>query len=634
MKRGKKQEENIKLHRTIHETENGAANRHIGHGRRGPHGPGGPGGPGGAQGGEKAADFRGSMGKLIRYCKPFALVVLIAVICDMCSVIARLIGPNKISKITDYITQGLTGEIDLPAIFSICWFLLVLYIAGALLNYTTALIMTIVTQRVNKGLRGEISVKINRLPVAYFQQTTTGDVLSRVTNDVDMIGQTMQNSVAMLVSAVTMFIGSVFMMFYTNWIMALTAIVASLIGFVFMMLIVSHSQQYFSARQKWLGKMNGHVEEIYTGHNVVKLFNAEGKEKETFDYLNNKMYESNWKSQFFSGLMMPLMTFVGNFGYVAVCVVGAMLAMNGVIQFGTIVAFIMYVRLFTSPLSQLAQAATQLQSTAAAAERVFDFLGAQEMEDESAKPAVPAQVRGEVEFSHVHFGYEPGKSIIHDFSEHILPGQKVAIVGPTGAGKTTMVNLLMRFYEVDSGEIRIDGIPTTQMKREDVHAMFGMVLQDTWLFEGTVRENLTYGKEGITDEQLDLACKAAGLYHFVQTLPNGYDTPMDDKMSLSAGQKQLMTIARAMIENAPMLILDEATSSVDTRTEVLIQKAMDRLTAGRTSFVIAHRLSTIRDADIILVMNHGDIVESGTHEQLLAQGGFYSELYNSQFEVA
>ncbi len=584
--------------------------------------------------GEKPKVFKWAITKLIVYCKPFALAIIIAIACEMLGVITRLIGPNKISEITELITDGLSGEIDLEGIFSICWFLVVLYIIGAALSYVTGFIMTIVTQRINKGMRTSISEKINRLPVSYFQKTTVGDVLSRVTNDVDMIGQTMQNSLSTLVSAATMFAGCVIMMVYTNWIMALTAVFSSLIGFLLMIIIMKNSQKYFSDRQKWLGKMNGHVEEVYTGHNIVKLYNGEEKEKKEFDKLNHEMYESNRKSQFFSGLMQPIMGFVGNFGYVAVCVVGALLTVNGYIGFSTIVAFMLYIRLFTTPLSQLAQATTQLQSTAAASERVFEFLDAEEMENEDKKQAEISEIKGEVEFSHVHFGYDPDKTIINDFSEHILPGQKVAIVGPTGAGKTTMVNLLMRFYELDSGEIRIDGVPTSEMKRKDVHSMFGMVLQDTWLFEGTVRENLTYGRDSISDSQLDEACEAVGLHRFIKALPNGYDTMIDDKMSLSAGQKQLMTIARAMVENAPMLILDEATSSVDTRTEVLIQKAMDKLTEGRTSFVIAHRLSTIRNSDKILVMRNGDIVESGTHEELLAQNGFYAELYNSQFEVA
>lgn len=597
-----------------------------------------PGGHPGMRGpgvpGEKAKDFRASLGNLIRHCKPFYPVICIAILGDLAGVIIRLIGPNKISEITNLITAGLRGEIDMPAIQKICITLIILYVVGALLSFMTGLVMTVVTQKVNRGLRDGISHKINRLPVSYFQSTSTGDVLSRVTNDVDTIGQTLQNSLTSLVSAVTMFIGSVVMMLSTNWIMALTAIVSSMLGFGLMRGIMSRSQKYFVARQRWLGDLNGHIEEIYTGHNVVRLFGAEQREQQAFDRINGKMQETDWKSQFMSGLMMPLMGFIGNFAYVAVCVVGAVLAMNGTISFGVIVAFMMYVRLFTSPLSQLAQAATNLQSAAAAAERVFEFLEAKEMPDESHLPAQTKTVRGEVVFDHVRFGYTPDKIIIHDFSEHVQPGQKVAIVGPTGAGKTTMVNLLMKFYPLGGGEIRIDGVPLSQMTREHVHDLFGMVLQDTWLFEGSIRDNLCYGKEGITDEQLDQVTRATGLYHLIHTLPEGYDTQLSDKLNLSAGQKQLMTIARAMIENAPMLILDEATSSVDTRTEMLIQQAMDTLTKGRTSFVIAHRLSTIKNADKILVMRHGDIIESGTHEELLQKGGFYAELYNSQFEQA
>ena len=597
-----------------------------------------PGGHPGMRGpgvpGEKAKDFRASLGNLIRHCKPFYPVICIAILGDLAGVIIRLIGPNKISEITNLITAGLRGEIDMPAIQKICITLIILYVVGALLSFMTGLVMTVVTQKVNRGLRDGISHKINRLPVSYFQSTSTGDVLSRVTNDVDTIGQTLQNSLTSLVSAVTMFIGSVVMMLSTNWVMALTAIVSSMLGFGLMLGIMSRSQKYFVARQRWLGDLNGHIEEIYTGHNVVRLFGAEQREQQAFDRINGKMQETDWKSQFMSGLMMPLMGFIGNFAYVAVCVVGAVLAMNGTISFGVIVAFMMYVRLFTSPLSQLAQAATNLQSAAAAAERVFEFLEAKEMPDESHLPAQTKTVRGEVAFDHVRFGYTPDKIIIHDFSEHVQPGQKVAIVGPTGAGKTTMVNLLMKFYPLGGGEIRIDGVPLSQMPREHVHGLFGMVLQDTWLFEGSIRDNLCYGKEGITDEQLDQVTRATGLYHLIHTLPEGYDTLLSDKLNLSAGQKQLMTIARAMIENAPMLILDEATSSVDTRTEMLIQQAMDTLTKGRTSFVIAHRLSTIKNADKILVMRHGDIIESGTHEDLLQKGGFYAELYNSQFEQA
>ena len=583
---------------------------------------------------EKPKNFKFAMGKLINHCKPFMVIICIALICDMVGVIFRLMGPNQLRKITNILTDGITGIIDMDGIMAVIRLLIILYAVGAVLSFITGLIMTIVTQKVNRGLRDSISKKINRLPVSYFHKTSTGDVLSRVTNDVDMIGQTLHQSITSLISAITMFVGSIVMMTYTNWIMAIVAMLSSIIGFVFMGQIMGKTQKFFAARQKWLGEMNGHVEEIYTGQRVVKLFNAESKEKGKFDFINDKMRENNWKSQFLSGLMQPLMGFVGNFGYVAVCVTGALLTMNGKTDFGVIVAFMVYIRQFTSPLSQLAQAATSLQSTAAASERVFEFLEAEEMQDETNKSNALQNVKGEVEFEHVRFGYTEDKEIIHDFSEHILPGQKVAIVGPTGAGKTTMVNLLMRFYEINGGSIRIDGVDTSTMKREEVHDLFGMVLQDTWLFEGSLRDNLAYGKEGITDEQMIKACKAAGLGHFIHSLPNGLDTVLDDTVSLSVGQKQLMTIARAMIENAPMLILDEATSSVDTRTEVQIQKAMEALTVGRTSFVIAHRLSTIKNSDKILVMQEGDIVESGTHEELLSQNGFYAQLYNSQFEVA
>lgn len=583
----------------------------------------------------KKGKEKSTLGGLLFYCKPFWGVLIIAVICDIFGVITRLLGPNKLSDITNKISEGLTGEIDLEGIASICLLLLVLYVAGAVLNYITSLIMTIVTQKVNRGLRSDIAVKINKLPIAYFHGTTTGDVLSRVTNDVDTIGTTIQSSVAMLVSALTMFFGSLFMMLHTDWIMALTAVASTLVGFVLMFVIMGRTQKFFSAKQKVLGKMNGHVEEIYSGHQIVRLFNGEEKEKEKFTELNQKMCDSDWKSQFFSGLMQPMMGFVGNFGYVAVCVVGALLVMQGKTEFGTIVAFMVYVRQFTMPLSQLAQAATQLQSTAAASGRVFEFLEADEMEDEEEKTKqLLSDVRGEVEFDHVKFGYTPEKTIIHDFSEHIRPGQKVAIVGPTGAGKSTIVNLLMRFYEIDSGEIRIDGVSVKDMKREEIHGLFGMVLQDTWTFEGTIRENLAYGKENVTNSDLDRVCQAVGLTHFISSLPDGYNTVLDEKLSMSAGQKQLLTIARAMIEDAPMMILDEATSSVDTRTEIKIQNAMDALTKGRTSFVIAHRLSTIKNADVILVLKDGDVIESGSHGELMAQGGFYAGLYNSQFEQA
>lgn len=574
-----------------------------------------------------------SLGKLVKYCKTYWAVMIIAVICDILGVVTKLIGPNKISDITNKISAGLTGKMDIDGIVSICVFLIVLYLVGTVLSYITSLIMTIVTQKLNKGLRTNISKKINNLPIGYFHKTTTGDVLSRVTNDVDTIGTTMQSSITTLVSAVTMFVGSIVMMVYTNVVMAITAILASVIGFILMFLIMGHSQKYFAAKQKWLGAMNGHIEEVYSGHNIVKLFNGEAKEKEKFIKLNEKMCENDWKSQFFSGLMQPIMAFIGNFAYVAVCVMGAYLVMKDYTTFGTIVAFMIYVRLFTNPLAQMAQAATQLQSTAAASGRVFEFLESEEMEDESHKvESLPKSIKGDVEFDHVKFGYTKDKVIIHDFNEHVKPGQKVAIVGPTGAGKSTLVNLLMRFYEVDSGDIKIDGISTKDLTRENIHDLFGMVLQDTWTFEGSIRENLAYGKENVTDEQLDKVCKAAGLSHFIKSLPKGYDTTLDEKLNMSAGQKQLLTIARAMVEDAPMMILDEATSSVDTRTEIKIQEAMDKLTKGRTSFVIAHRLSTIKNADIILVLKDGDIIESGNHQQLMEQKGFYADLYNSQFE--
>ena len=450
----------------------------------------------------------------------------------------------------------------------------------------------------------------------------------------DTIGQTLNQSLGTLISSVTMLAGSLVMMFINNWILALTAVGCSLLGFVLMIVIMSKSQKYFSAQQNDLGAINGHIEEVYTGHNVVKVFNGSKAAKTTFEGINEKLYSSAWKSQFLSGLTMPLMSFIGNFGYAAVCVVGAVLAFQGTISFGVIVAFMMYVRLFSQPLSQIAQAFSNLQRTAAAGERVFGFLEEKELQDESEKAVKLANVAGEVEFSHVKFGYDPDKTIIHDFSARVQAGQKVAIVGPTGAGKTTIVNLLMRFYELDGGEIRLDGVPIHKVPRENVHEQFGMVLQDTWIFDGTIRENIVYCKPNVTDEQVKQVCKTVGLHHFIKTLPKGYDTVLDDSVGLSEGQKQLITIARAMIQNAPLLILDEATSSVDTRTERIVQRAMDQLTQGRTSFVIAQRLSTIKNADLILVMKDGDIIESGTHAQLLQQSGFYAELYNSQFEPA
>ncbi len=584
--------------------------------------------------GMKPKNMKQTYKDLLAYINVYLPIVIVALVLAMGAAVISLIGPRQLSEITDLITAGLTGQLDIAAIEKIALLLVTLYVISYIANYVQGFIMATITQRVSKKLRRDISEKINRLPLRYFDSNSVGDVLSRVTNDVDMISQTMNQSISTLVTATTMFLGSLFMMFITNVPMTLAAIASTLIGFGLMILIVRHSQQYFGAQQKALGAVNGHVEEIYSGHNVVKAYNAERGAKETFDQINDDLYQSAWKSQFFSGIMMPLMNFIGNFGYVVVSILGAVLAVNGDITFGVIVAFMMYIRLFTQPLSQFAQAATSLQSTAAASERVFDFLHEDELIDEKGKTSKLENIRGDVEFEHVHFGYTPEKTIINDFSVHIKPGQKVAIVGPTGAGKTTIVNLLMRFYEINSGSIKIDGIPTTDLTREDVHEQFCMVLQDTWIFQGTVRENIVYNVKGVTDEQVEDACKAVGIDHFIRTLPHGYDTVLDDQTSLSAGQKQLITIARALVKDAPLLILDEATSSVDTRTEALIQQAMDHLMVGRTSFVIAHRLSTIKNSDVILVMDNGDIIEKGNHVELLAAGGFYANLYNSQFEEA
>ncbi len=582
---------------------------------------------------EKPKDLKQSLVKLIGFCKSYLPAMIIALVAAAVGTAFQIIGPDKIKDFINEISKGLTVGIDLDAVFHIGILLVFFYAASAILSFLQSFIMATVTQKISKDLRTGISQKINKLPFKYFDKVSYGDVLSRVTNDVDTIGQTLNQSIGSLVTAVTLLIGSVFMMFYTSWILALTAIGATIIGFVLMMVIMSKSQKYFIAQQRELGNINGHIEEIYSSHNVVKVYNGSNGAKKVFEDINEKLFTSAWKSQFLSGLMMPLMSFIGNFGYVAVCVVGAALTMNGTISFGVIVAFTLYIRLFTQPLNQIAQAANNLQRTGAASERVFEFLEEEELADESKKTKTLTSIKGDVEFKHVKFGYDKDKTIIHDFNAIVKAGQKIAIVGPTGAGKTTMVNLLMRFYEIDGGEILLDGVPISQITRENVHEQFCMVLQDTWLFEGTVQENIIYSKQGVTDKQVVAACKAVGLHHFIRTLPDGYNTVLNDKASLSAGQKQLLTIARAMIQNAPLLILDEATSSVDTRTELIIQEAMDRLMVGRTSFVIAHRLSTIKNADIILVMKDGDIIESGNHNELLAKGGFYAELYNSQFEM-
>lgn len=542
---------------------------------------------------------------------------------------------EAMDKLPDSVYSLIAPSIDMDKVQRIGFILVTFYALSYLFSAIQGWITAGVTQRVSQQLRGDISRKINRLPMAFYNRTSTGDILSRVTNDVDLISQSLNQSIGNLITSVILLFGSLLMMLITNLWMTLTAILASLLGFVVMFAIMGRSQKYFARQQRHLGALNGHIEEMYTGHTVVKAYNGEAAAQQTFDEMNDKLRESGFRAQTLAGMMMPVMTFVGNLGYVAVCVVGGAMALNDMISFGVIVAFMMYVRYFTQPLSQIAQAVQSLQSAAAAGERVFEFLEAEEMPDESGKKSDIGAVQGTVDFDHVRFGYEDSdKIVIHDFSAHAKPGQKIAIVGPTGAGKTTMVNLLMRFHDIQSGEIRIDGVPTNEMTREAVREQFCMVLQDTWLFEGTLRENLIYCTENVSDEKMIAACKAVGLDHFIRTLPKGYDTVVGDQLSLSQGQKQQLTIARAMIADKPMLILDEATSSVDTRTEQQIQSAMDKLMENRTSFVIAHRLSTIRNADLILVMNHGDIVESGTHEELLAKGGFYADLYNSQFEQA
>ena len=669
--------------------------------------------------------FSATWGKLIPYSKKYLIFIIIAILCAAGGAVFVILGPDKLKELTNLVMAGFMGQLDLNGINTIAFTLIAFYSSSVILSYVQGFIMATVTQKVSKRLRTDISQKINRLPLRYFDRTSYGDVLSRVTNDVDTIGQTLNQSIGTLVTAIAQFVGSVVMMFVTNWIMALVAIGASFIGFAFMGLIVGKSQKFFTQQQQQLGALNGHIEEVYAGHNVVKVYNAEDKFKKGFDGVNKKLYNAGWKSQFMSGLMFPLMGFVGNFGYVAVCVAGALLTMNGTISFGVIVSFMIYVRLFTQPLSQIAQVMTSMQMTSAASFRVFEFLGEEEISDESKKTSIIENAKGKIEFKNVRFAYNEGKVIINNFSAKIKPGQKVAIVGPTGAGKTTMVNLLMRFYdlktarlilngkvtdykvfedgkstrlklnengnlfingaetdlvlhdktlpkekvfkfnqdfdildeedgflskakivtgdEIDKetrhslaiayyGDIFIDNVPTKALKRENVHDEFCMVLQDTWLFEGTVKENLVYNQKGITDQQIEDVCKAVGIDHFIKTLPQGYDTVLSEEASVSAGEKQLLTIARAMLSKAPTLILDEATSSVDTRTEIVIQNAMDKLMENRTSIIIAHRLSTIKNADLILVMKDGDIIEHGNHAELLNKNGFYADLYNSQFE--
>ena len=609
--------------------------------RRGPMGPGmGPGV------GEKAKDFKSAVKRLVKELGKFKILIIIALILAIAGAVLSISAPERLSKLTDEIQAGIIPkmengqiimpEINMDAIKSIAISLVILYLFSAICTFIQSICMTEVANNFARSLRTRISVKINKLPLSYFDRHQSGDTLSRVTNDVDTIAQTMNQSLGTLVSNITLFLGSIIMMFYTNWIMALTAILSSLLGFMGMFAVLSKSQKYFVAKQEELGNLNGHIEEVYSGLNVVKAYNGKKESDKKFDEYNQKVCEANRKSQFLSGIMQPIMNFIGNFGYVAVCIVGALLTMNNIISFGVIIAFITYVRLFTNPLSQIAQSMTSLQSTAAASERVFEFLDEKEMADQSKinKTLDKNNVKGKIEFDNVVFQYDNNdKPTIKNFTATAEPGQKIAIVGPTGAGKTTMVNLLMKFYDINSGDIRIDGVSTKELSRENIHSLFTMVLQDTWLFEGTVKENIIYNQKNVSDERVKEVCKEVGLDHFIRTLPKGYDSYLSENDSVSAGQRQLLTIARGMIQDSPFLILDEATSNVDTRTEELVQVAMDKLTEGRTSFIIAHRFSTIKNADLILVMKDGNIVEQGNHEQLMAKNGAYAELYNSQFEL-
>ena len=589
---------------------------------------------------EKPKNFKGTITKLFRCLGRYRLPLVLVLVLALASTAFGIVGPKILSTATTELATGLgrklsgLGGIDFGKIGKILLTVLALYLVSAACSFFQSWILAGITQKLAYRLRGEISAKIHRMPMRYFERNTVGDVLSRITNDVDTMSSGMAQSVTQLVTNVTMLVGVLVMMLRISWLMTLIALIVLPVTGVLTGRIVKRSQRYFVAQQKNLGDINGKVEETYAGHNVVCAFNREGATQKEFDAINARLYRSAWKSQFLSGLMSPVTTFVSKLGYVCVVVLGGSLAARGTITIGDIQAFLNYMANFTQPITQLAQISTQLQTMAAAAERVFAFLDEAEEPADPALPAPAEHIRGDVSFRHVRFGYDPAQPVIHDWSCDVPAGRTVAIVGPTGAGKTTMVNLLMRFFEIDSGDIRIDGVSTSELTRENVHSLFGMVLQDTWLFEGTVRENLTYNKTGITDEELEKACRACGIFHFIETLPNGFDTVLGENITISAGQKQLFTIARAMVQNSPMLILDEATSSVDTRTELITQKAMDTLTAHRTSFVIAHRLSTIKNADLILVMRDGDIVEQGNHTTLLAQGGFYADLYNSQFEKA
>ncbi len=602
---------------------------------RGPMG----GGPGFHGPTEKAKDFKGSISKLIKYISSYKISIIIAILFAIGSTVFFIVGPKILGHVTTDIFSGLmgklqgTGSIDFDKIGRTLLILLCLYVVSAFFSFVQGYIMSGVTQKITYRMRKEISQKINRMPMNYFETKTVGEVLSRVTNDVDTLGQSLNQSITQVITAVTQIIGITIMMISISGRMTLVAILTLPISSLLIALMMKKSQKYFKSQQEYLGHVNGQVEEVYSGHNIVKAFNGEGQVIEEFEKANGTLYNSAWKSQFLSGMMMPIMTFVGNLGYVAVSILGGYLVIKKTIEVGDIQSFIQYVRSFNQPIAQIAQISTQLQQTAAAAERVFEFLNEEEEDQFAVNPVNTETVESRVEFNHVHFGYNPDKIVINDFSAKIEPGQKIAIVGPTGAGKTTMVKLLMRFYDVNSGEILIDGHNIKDFNRGELRQMFGMVLQDTWLFNGTIMENIRYGKADATDEEVIAAAKAAHAHHFIQTLPGGYQMELNEEASnVSQGQKQLLTIARAILADPKILILDEATSSVDTRTEVRIQKAMDNLMKGRTSFVIAHRLSTIRDADLILVMRDGDIVEQGSHEELLKQGGFYASLYNSQFE--
>ena len=582
---------------------------------------------------EDVGNYSSTWRKLIVYCKNHLPGIITAIVFTVAGNILQVLSPGWMSRLVDEVKNGLAGVLDIDAVWRIAAVLILFFACAALLGFLQNYIMATITARISRSMRSAILNKINRLPLGFFDRVSIGDVISRVTNDVDTIGQTLNQNIGMLISSITLFVGAILMMFITNWILSLIAIVMSMVGFLSSKAVMSRSKKFFKAQQSGIGAVNGHIEEVYSGHSIVTAYNNTEAAKAEFDGMNAKLYNAAWKASFVSGFITPLMNFSGSIAYVAICVGGAILAMRGTITFGVIVAFILYVNQFTQALTHIAETVPGLQSTTAASERVFEILGEDELPDESAKAQTLQDVKGSMSFKNVKFGYNKDKTVIHDFTADIKAGQKVAIVGPTGAGKTTIVNLIMRFYEPDGGEISIDGVPISSIARGGIHSQFGMVLQDTWLFEGTIKENIIYNKSGVTDDEVKSVFTAVGLDHYISALPEGYNTMLDSKLSLSEGQKQLLTIARAMIQNAPMLILDEATSSVDTRTEALIQSAMDKLMAGRTSFVIAHRLSTIRNADMILVLNEGDVVESGTHESLLETKGFYAELYNSQFSA-